>query len=99
MKKLIAVLLTAGMVMASLAGCGSSAPAAETTTAQSTAAAESTTAETAAAETTAASDGTVDYEGTKVAMLLPGSANDGSFNTKGYNALMHHKDLGCDTGP
>lgn len=97
MKKLIAVLLTAGMVMASLAGCGSSAPAAETTTAQSTAAAESTTAETAAAETTAASDGTVDYEGTKVAMLLPGSANDGSFNTKGYNALMHLKDLGCDT--
>ena len=37
------------------------------------------------------------YAEMRVALLLPGSANDGSFNEKGYNALMHLKDLGVDT--
>jgi len=32
----------------------------------------------------------------KIALLLPGSANDGSFNQKGYNALLHLKDLGYE---
>lgn len=37
------------------------------------------------------------YSAAKVAFLLPGSANDGSFNTKGYNAMLRLKELGCDT--
>ncbi len=38
----------------------------------------------------------VDYSQAKVAFVLPGSANDGSFNTKGYNAMLHLEELGCD---
>lgn len=42
-------------------------------------------------------DGDVDYSAAKVAFVLPGSANDGSYNTKGYNAMLHLEELGCET--
>lgn len=86
MKKLIAGLLAAGMMVMSLAGCGSGATASDSSEQSGTTAGAATS-----------SDGSVNFEGVKVAMILPGSANDGSFNSKGYDALMHLKDLKCDT--
>ena len=41
--------------------------------------------------------GDLDFSKLKVAFILPGSANDGGFNTKGYNAMLHLQDLGCET--
>lgn len=61
------------------------------------AAAEEEAAEdTATEEEGASSNADVDYSKAKVAFVLPGSANDGSFNTKGYNAMLHLQELGCD---
>ncbi|MEA4964591.1 MAG: BMP family protein [Oscillospiraceae bacterium] len=85
-----------------LSGCGAStgtSSTAETTTPAATEAAAETTAATkteTTAETTAATATDVDYTAAKVAFVLPGSANDGSFNTKGYKAMLHLQELGCD---
>lgn len=97
-KALSLLICTALLGSLVLSGCGASTEgnSPKETTAATTAA---TTTETTAATTTETTNATTDvkYSTAKVAFLLPGSANDGSFNTKGYNAMLHLKELGCDT--
>lgn len=103
--RMFAILLSVSMVAAMLVGCGStsteSTPAAveETTeevVAETEEAVEEEATEEVATEEAAEESDVVDFSGVKVAMLLPGSANDGSFNTKGYNALLHLEELGAE---
>lgn len=92
--KFTVILLVLCLIGISFTGCGS---ASDNTSAASSTSAAATSTE-AAGTTTAPANSTnaeLDYSSLKVAILLPGSANDGSFNQKGYNALMYLKDLGC----
>jgi Uncharacterized ABC-type transport system, periplasmic component/surface lipoprotein len=101
-RKALSLLIGAALVGSLvLGGCGaktegnSSKETTSGTTAATTAATTTATTATTAATGNATTD--VKYSSAKVAFLLPGSANDGSFNTKGYNAMLHLKELGCDT--
>lgn len=78
-KTVLATLLVLTLVVSLFAGCGKPAPASQA--APSEDAAAETPAENDAAPTEGGSD-------TKVALLLPGSANDHSWNQFGYEALM-----------
>ncbi len=86
MKRRIALALSATLLFALVAGCSqateeaSSAPASE-------APAESMAAESGSSEAMS-EGGEASTEGMKVALLLPGSANDQSWNQYGYEALM-----------
>jgi basic membrane protein A len=93
---LICVALICSLV---LSGCGASAKnnSPKETTSGTTSESTSETASETAPETTSETASDVQYSAAKVAFILPGSANDGSFNTKGYNAMLHLKELGCDT--
>lgn len=92
--KLTVILLVLCLIGISFAGCGNTSESTSgsnsTNSAATASASDTTSVSTAPANGTAA-----DYASLKVAILLPGSANDGSFNQKGYNALMYLKDLGC----
>jgi basic membrane protein A and related proteins len=100
-KQLIVIFLVLSLISAGFTGCSKEAEtstepqtASEAeTTPTATVEEAATTEEAATGEDTAAEP---DYSSLKAAILLPGSANDGSFNQKGYNALMDLKNLGCE---
>lgn len=101
-RKALALLVCLALVVSfALSGCGASTTG-NSSTGTSTGTASETSTGTASVASTGTTTGTanpttgVNYSGTKVAFVLPGSANDGSFNTKGYNAMLHLKELGCD---
>jgi basic membrane protein A len=79
-KKILAAILGLTLVGALLAGCGSGAASTAESTAASTA---ESTAQTGDAKL-------------RVALLLPGSMNDGGWNAAAYNGLMELKDQGYE---
>lgn len=87
LKKLL-TLATAGVMMLSLAACGSSAGSASSGASSSAASAGSSAASSGSAK---------DYSSIKVALLLPGSANDKGWNQEAYEGLEEIKALGCQT--
>ena len=85
-RRILATIMTAGLVFGMLTGCGgkddaTQAPADTSQSADNVDAAETPDAEEAPAEGDS-------EEKVKVALLLSGSANDNSWNQFGYEALM-----------
>ena len=105
MKKTGALVLAAVVALAA-SGCAKTTEAPGTGAAE-TASAETASAETAAAKTAAAetsdpaksgSQAPIDPSSYKVALLLPGTANDKGWNQEAYEGLMAiEKEIGCKT--
>lgn len=106
-KKLVTIIMVTVMT-ASLVGCQKSGSTSESSEAGSTAAdtTETATAAPAASETTEATAPTEAAASTeagekiaaadlKVALLLPGTANDKGWNQEAYDGLMEIEKLGC----
>lgn len=97
-KQLMVIFLVLSLICAGLTGCSKEGEKSSET--EPTSAAKATPASTAEEATpTVSGEATAaetDYASLKAAILLPGSANDGSFNQKGYNALMELEKLGCE---
>jgi basic membrane protein A and related proteins len=91
MKKNVArkllTLATAAVLLISLAACGSSAGTAS----------PSTSPAASADAASAAPSAGKDFSTIKVALLLPGSANDKGWNQSAYEGLEEIKALGCET--
>lgn len=85
-RRILATIMTAGLVLGMLTGCGGKDDAAQTPADTSQPADNADAAETLDAEETPAESGS--EEKVKVALLLSGSANDNSWNQFGYEALM-----------
>ena len=85
-RRILATIMTAGLVLGMLTGCGGKDDAAQTPADTSQPADNADAAETPDAEETPAESGS--EEKVKVALLLSGSANDNSWNQFGYEALM-----------
>ncbi len=94
MKKVLAMLMCLTLSVGLLAGCGSSSSSSEETTEET--AEETTTEESAEEETEEAaeeSSDAVDYSALKIALILPGSIDDQSWNTSNYAGAV-----ACDEG-
>lgn len=87
LKKLL-TLACACVMLLSLAACGSTAGSTSSGTASGSA---------AAGGSGAASSGAKDYSAIKVALLLPGTANDKGWNQEAYEGLEKVKAMGCQT--
>lgn len=88
--KRLLTLATAGVMMLSMAACGSTAGTASS-------GASSSGASSSAGSSAATSSAAKDYSSIKVALLLPGSANDKGWNQEAYEGLEEIKALGCQT--
>ena len=88
LKKML-TLATAFMMLLTLAACGSTGGTASSGAASAGSA--------SAGSSAAASGGTKDLSSIKVALLLPGTANDKGWNQAAYEGLEEIKALGCQT--
>lgn len=85
-KKVMCAVLAAGMLTA-MSGCSNSGSSTAETTSAAAADTSADDSESAAeSEDTAAAESTSDGDPLKIAVLIPGSINGGSWGTRGYNA-------------
>ncbi|MCH3917968.1 MAG: BMP family protein [Spirochaetia bacterium] len=95
LEKWIVLLAGVGLVVSMFAGCSKSSANAQQTAKTAVAAAPATAAETK--EATATQPAKKEAKDLKVALVLPGTANDKGWNQEAYDGLMEIKKMGCQT--